>query len=144
MTSDVFELRQVQEECLYTKKPIDGVLLIEDRHTGYIQVLFCNTKHVTPEMAAMWTAGQGMSNWDVPTEILTDSSKAFIGTWWEKMSALLRVHHLRARVYDHPAVPAERAGPILINVLRKVKATEKDYNWLETIYCEIPLDKELH
>ena len=51
------------------------------------------------------------------------------------MCALLRVHHLRAPVYDHRALPAERAGRILINILRKFLATEKDYNWLETIYC---------
>ena len=76
-----------------------------------------------------------MSNWDVPSEILTDSGKEFIGTWWENMCALLGVHHLRAGVYDHRALPAERAGRILINFLRKFPATEEDYNWLETIYC---------
>ena len=135
MTADVFELGQIQEECLYTRKPIDGVLLIQDRHSGYIQVLPCNTKHLTSEMAAKWTASQWMSNWDVPSEILTDSGKEFIGTWWENMCALLGVHHLRARVYDHRALPAERAGRILISILRKFLATEKDYNWLETIYC---------
>ena len=126
---------RIQEECLYTRKPIDGVLLIQDRHSGYIQVPPCNTKHLTSEMAAKWTASQWMSNWDVPSEILTDSGKEFIGTWWENMCALLGVHHLRARVYDHPALPAERAGRIPIKILRKFLATEKDYNWLETIYC---------
>ena len=135
VTADVFELGQIQEECLYTRKPIDGVLLIQDRHSGYIQVLPCNTNHLTSEMAAKWTASQLMSNWDVPSEILTDSGKEFIGTWWENMCALLGVHHLRARVYDHRALPAERAGRILISILRKFLATEKDYNWLETIYC---------
>ena len=49
--------------------------------------------------------------------------------------ALLGVHHLRARVYDHRALPAERAGRNLIHILRKILATEKDYNWLETFYC---------
>ena len=34
-----------------------------------------------------------MSNWDVPSEILTDSGKEFIATWWENMCALLGVHH---------------------------------------------------
>ena len=135
VTADVFELGQIQEECLYTRKPIDRVLLIQDRHSGYIQALPCNTKHLTSEMAAKWTASQWMSNWDVPSEILTDSGKEFIGTWWENMCALLGVHHLRARVYDHRALPAERAGRILISILRKFLATEKDYNWLETIYC---------
>ena len=135
VTADVFELGQIQEECLYTRKPIDGVLLIQDRQSGYIQVLPCNTKHLTSEMAAKWTASQWMSNWDVPSEILTDSGKEFIGTWWENMCALLGVHHLRARVYDHRALPAERAGRILIPILRKFLVTEKDYNWLETIYC---------
>ena len=75
-----------------------------------------------------------MSNWDVPSEILTASGKEFIRTGWESMCALLGVHHLRARVYDHRALPAERAGRILINILRTFLATEKDYNWLETIY----------
>ena len=28
VTAIVFELGQIQEECLYTRKPIDGVLLI--------------------------------------------------------------------------------------------------------------------
>ena len=42
VTADVFELGQIQEECLYTRKPIDGVLLIQDRHSGYIQVFPCN------------------------------------------------------------------------------------------------------
>ena len=111
------------------------VLLIQNRHSGYIQVLPCNTKHLTAEMAAKWTASQWMSNWDVPSEILTVSGKEFIETWWENMCGLLGVHHLRARVYDHRALPAEPAGRILINILRKFLATEEDYNWLETIYC---------
>ena len=51
------------------------------------------------------------------------------------MCALLGVHHLRAQVYDHQTFPAERAARILINILRKFLAPEKDYNWLETIYC---------
>ena len=97
VTAEVFELGHIQEECLYTRKPIDGVLLIQDRHSGYIQVLPCNTKHLTSEMAAKWTASQWMSNWDVPSEILKDSGKEFIGTWWENMCALLGVHQLRAR-----------------------------------------------
>ena len=135
MTADVFELGQIQEECLYTSKPIDGVLLIQAPHRGYIQVLPCNTKHLTSEVAAKWTASQWMSNWDVPSEILMDSGKDFIGTWWENMCALLGAHHLRARVPGHRALPAEQAGRILINILRKFLATEKEYNWLETIYC---------
>ena len=52
VVADVFQLRQIQEECLYTRKPIDGVLLIQDSNSGYIQVLPCNTKHLTSEMAA--------------------------------------------------------------------------------------------
>ena len=76
-----------------------------------------------------------MSSWDVPNEILTDSGKEFIGTWWENMCALSGVHHLRARVYDHRAIRAERAERILINILRQFLATETDYKWLETIYC---------
>ena len=87
-------------------------------------------------MAAKWmSAHQWMSKWDVPSEILMDSGKEFIGNWWENMCALFGVHHLRARVYEHGAVPAERAGRNLINILRNSLATEKDYNWLETIYC---------
>ena len=76
-----------------------------------------------------------MSNWGVLSEILTDSGKEFIGTWWENMCALLGVLHLRARVYDHRALPAERSRRVLINILRKFLATEKDYNLLKTIYC---------
>ena len=127
MTADVFDLGQNQEECLYTKKLIDGVLVI--------LVFPCNRKHLTYEMAANWTASQWMSNWDVPSKIVTDIWKECIGAWWEKMCALLGVPHLCVRVYDHRALPAERAGRILINILRKFLATEKDCIWLETIYC---------
>ena len=135
VTADVFELGQIQEECLYTRNPIDGGLLIQDRHSGYIQGLPCKTKHLTSEMAAKWTESQWVSNWDIPCEILTDSGKEFIGTWAENMCALLGVHHLSARVYDHRALPAERARRTLIKILRKFLATEKEYNWLETICC---------
>ena len=76
-----------------------------------------------------------MSNWDVPKEFLTDSGKEFIGTLWENMGALLGVHHLCVRVYNHRALPAERGGGILIKIPRNFHATEKDNNWLETIYC---------
>ena len=75
-----------------------------------------------------------MSNWDVPSKILTDSGKEFMGTWWENMCALLGVHHLRAGVCDHRALPVERAGGILINILRTFPKAEKEYNWLQTIY----------
>ena len=85
MTADVFEFGQIQEKCPYTRKPIDGVLFIQDLHSGYIQVLPCNTKHLTSVMAAKWIASQWMRNWDVFSEILTGSGKEFIGTWWENM-----------------------------------------------------------
>ena len=133
VTADVRELGQIEEECLYTKKPIDGVLLVLDRHSGYIQAVPCNTKHLSSEMATKWTEGQWMSNWYVPSEILTYSGKEFIGTWWENMCALLEVHHLRARVCNHAISPADRVGSILIKILRTFLATEKDYNCLETI-----------
>ena len=41
--ADVFGLGRIQEKCPYTKRPIDGVLLIQDRQSGYIRVLPCNT-----------------------------------------------------------------------------------------------------
>ena len=58
---------------------------IQDRHGGYIQGLFWNTKHSTSEMAAKWTASQCMSSSGVPSEIRTDTWKEFIRTWWENM-----------------------------------------------------------
>ena len=111
---------------------IDWVFLIQGRH---IQFPPCNRKHLTSEMAARWAASQWMSNWDVPSEIVTDSGMEFIWTWWENMCALFGFDHLRARVYDHQALPSERAGRVLMNELKHFLATERDYNWLETIYC---------
>ena len=52
MTADVFQLERMQGECLYRTKLIDGDLLIQERHSVYIHVLRCNTKHLTSEMAA--------------------------------------------------------------------------------------------
>ena len=68
----------MEEECLYTSKPMDGVLSIQDRHSGYIQVVPCNTKRLTSEQAAKCAASQRVSNSDVPSEILMDSGEEFI------------------------------------------------------------------
>ena len=46
-TAKVFKLGHVQGECLYRKKPIHGIFLIQDRHSGYIQILPCTTKNLT-------------------------------------------------------------------------------------------------
>ena len=74
-----------------------------------------------------------MTNWDVESDRLKDSGKEFIETRWGNMCALLGVHHVCVRVYNHLPLPAEQGQPIPINIFTKFLATEKEYNWLETI-----------
>ena len=51
-TADVFYIEAFEEECRYTRQPIDGVFLMEDRLSGYIQILLCNTGALILEMAS--------------------------------------------------------------------------------------------
>ena len=74
VTADAFKLGHIQEKSLYRKKQIDGVLSIDNRHRGNIQVRRCNTKHLRSETAAKWTARQLIGNCDVPSAILTNSA----------------------------------------------------------------------
>ena len=76
VTSDFFYLGELDdEECHWTNKKVNGVLLIQCRHSGYIQVLPCNIESMTGKAAAKWCAQTWMGGWDVPSEVVTDSGK---------------------------------------------------------------------
>ena len=52
VTSDFFYLGELKgEECHWTNKKINGVLLIQRRHSGYIHVLPCNVNAMTGKAA---------------------------------------------------------------------------------------------
>ena len=111
VTSDFFHLGDLEgEECHWTNKKINGVLLIQCRHSGYIHVLPCNLNAMTGKAAAKWCAQTWMGCWDVPSEILTDSGSAYISEWWKTLCARLGIHHPRCEVHRQRALPAERAG----------------------------------
>ena len=69
------------EECHWTNKKVNGVLLIQCRHSGYIQVLPCNIESMTGKAAAKWCAQTWMGGWDVPSEVVTDSGKEYTKAW---------------------------------------------------------------
>ena len=110
-------------------------MLIQCRHSGYIHVLPCNVNSMTGKAAAKWCAQTWMGCWDGPSEISTDSGNAYISEWWKTLCARLGMHHLRCEVHQHRALPAERAGKTIINMLRKELASDKDVNWLEILFA---------
>ena len=142
VTSDFFYLGDLEgEECHWTNKKTNGVLLIQCRHSGYIHVFPCNVNAMTGKAAAEWCAQTWMGCWDGPSEILTDSGSAYISEWRKALCARLGFHHLRCEVHQHRAMPAERAGKTIINMLRKELAYDKDVHWLEFSF---PLLRRYH
>ena len=136
VTSDFFYLGELDdEECHWTSKKVNGVLLIQCRHSGYIQVLPCNIESMTGKAAAKWCAQTWMGGWDVPSEVVTDSGKEYTSEWWKELCARLGIHHLRCEIHSHRALPGERAGRSIINMLRKELASEKDFHWLEVLFA---------
>ena len=136
VTSDFFYLGELDdEECHWTNKKVNGVLLIQCRHSGYIQVLPCNIESMTGKAAAKWCAQTWMGGWDVPSEVVTDSGKEYTSEWWRELCARLGIHHLRCEIHSHRALPGERAGRSVINMLRKELASEKDFHWLEVLFA---------
>ena len=96
VTSDFFYLGDLEgEECHWTNKKINGVLLIQCRHSGYIHVLPCNVNAMTGKAAAKWCAQTWIGCWDVPSEILSDSGSAYISEWWKTLCARLAIHDLQ-------------------------------------------------
>ena len=136
VTSDFFYLGELDgEECHWTNKNVNGVLLIQCRHSGYIQVLPCNIESMTGKAAAKWCAQTWMGGWDVPSEVVTDSGKEYTSEWWKELCARLGIHHLRCEIHSHRALPGERAGRSIINMLRKELASEKDFHWMEVLFA---------
>ena len=136
VTSDFFYLGELDdEECHWTNKKVNGVLLIQCRHSGYIQVLPCNIESMTGKAAAKWCAQTWMGGWDVPSEVVTDSGKEYTSEWWRELCARLGIHHLRCEIHSHRALPGERAGRSIINMLRKELASEKDFHWMEVLFA---------
>ena len=70
VTSDFFYLGELDdEECHWTNKKVNGVLLIQCRHSGYIQVLPCNIESMTGKLPPSgarrpgWEAGTSHPRW---------------------------------------------------------------------------------
>ena len=65
VTSDFFYLGELKdEECHWTNKKVNGVLLFRSPHSGYIQVLPCNIESMTGKAAAK---GARRNGWEVGT-----------------------------------------------------------------------------
>ena len=111
VTSDFFYLGELDdEECHWTNKKVNGVLLIQWRHSGYIQVCPCSIESMTGKAAAQWCAQTWMGGWDVPSEVITDSGKEHTSEWWKELCTLLGIPHLRCEIHSHRALPGEGAG----------------------------------
>ena len=90
---------------------------------------------MTGKGATKWCAQTLMGGWDVPSEVITDSSKGYTSEWWGELCTRLGMHHLRCEIHSHRALPGERAGRSLVNMLRKELAGEKDFHWLEILFA---------
>ena len=119
------------EECRWTNKKVNGVLLIQCRYSGYIQVLPRNIEPMNGRAAAKWCAQTWMGDWDVPSEVITDSGKEYTSEWWRQLCTRIRIYHLRCKIHSHRTLPGEGAGRPHINMLRKEPASEKDFHWLQ-------------
>ena len=137
VTTDFLYLGDLDgEECHCTNHKFHGVLLVQSRHSGYIHVLPCNLNATTGKAAAKWSAQTWMGCWDVPSEILTDSGSAYISEWWTTLCARLEIHHPRCEVHQHRALPAERGGKRIINMLLKELASDR---MASDPFCPAPL-----
>ena len=88
VTSDFFGLGDLEgEECHWTNKRVNNVLLIQCRHSGHIHVLPCNVNAMTGKAVAKCSAQTGMGCWDVPSDILTDSGSTHCSEWWKAFCA---------------------------------------------------------
>ena len=116
-------------------KKSNEVLLIQRRPFGYIQVLPGNIESMTGKAAAKWCAQTWSGGGDVPFEVSTDSGKEYTSKWWRELCSRLGIHHLRSEINSHRALPGERAGRSLINMLRKELASEKDFHSLEILFA---------
>ena len=63
--------------------------------------------------------------------MITDSGKEYTSDLWGELCTRLGIHHLTCEIHLHRALPGERAGRSLINMLPKELASEKDLHWLE-------------
>ena len=105
VTSDFPYHRDLEgEECHSTNKKINGVLLIQCRHSGYIHVLPCNVHAMTGGAATKWCAQTLMGCQDVPSQILADSGSAYFSEWLKALCARLGFHHLPCEVHQHRAL----------------------------------------
>ena len=99
VTSHFFYLGELDdEECHWTNKNINGVLLMQCRHSGYIQVLPCNIASMTSKAAAKWCAQSWMGGWAVPAKVITDSGKEYTSEGWRNLCTRLGIHHLRCEI----------------------------------------------
>ena len=108
VTSDFFYLGDLEgEECQLTKEKVNGMFLIQCRHSGYIHALPCNVNAMTGKAAAKWCAQTWMGCWDDTSQILTDAGSAYTSDWCKTIRARLGFHHLRCEVHQHRALWAE-------------------------------------
>ena len=136
VTSDFVYLgERDDEECHWNNKQVNGELLFQCRHAGYIQVLPCNIELTTGKAAATWCTQTWMGGWDVPSEVITHSGKEYTSQWWRELCTRLGIHHLWSEIHSHRVLPGERAGRSLVHMLRKESASEKDFHWLEMLFA---------
>ena len=122
------------KECNWTNKEINGVLVIQCLHSGYIQVLPCTIESMSGKAGAKWSGQTWMGARDVPAEVIMDSGKKGSSEWCRGLCICPQIHHLRCKIHPHRPLPLERAARSLIDMLSKELTSEKDFHWLKILF----------
>ena len=73
---------------------------------------------MTGEAAAKRYTQTWMRRCNVPSEVIADSGKEYTSEWWRELCTRLGMHHLTCEIHSPGALPGERAGRSLKNMLR--------------------------
>ena len=127
---DIFYMNPVK----YHGRILDAMVIIVDRHSGWITAFPENRKGLTARKIARQCF---LHHWDIfgiPRVVTSDRGPQFASNFWKALCAHFGVQNVFCHVGWHQGNGrAEVAGKILKNFMRKIGSEHPEWNWVELL-----------
>ena len=134
VSMDVFSIPKVK----LGKVTYDCVVIVVDRHSGYLVVVPAKKKGLTAKEVAEKMIKHWLTICDIPATICSDNAPQFTGGWFKAMCAYMGVRHARSVAHlSRSNGRAEAAGRQVFERLRKLHLENRKKNWFREMWRAI-------
>ena len=134
VSMDVFSMAEVK----VGKDTYDCVVIVVNRHSGYLVAVPAKKKGLTAKEVAEKMIKHWLTIYDIPATICSDNAPQFTGGWFKAMCAYMDVRHATSVAHlSRSNGRAKVAGRQVFERLRKLHLENPKKNWFREMWRAI-------